>query len=260
MRGLSDILTRWRSRQDALPDALWRHALARHRYAQALPPADQLRLRALSGRFLRTKAIDPAAGVDVSEAMRADLALRAAVPILNLGLDWYRNWYGVVVYPGDFRVHRELVDDDGVVHEWPDELCGESLSQGPMVISWQAVEEDMTATGYDVVAHECAHKIDLLSGDANGCPPLHAEMDLAHWTATFTSAFEALGSALDRDEETRIDPYAASDPAEFFAVTTEVFFSEPHLLAEDFPDVYTQLRMFYRQDPLRLLPAMETPQ
>lgn len=257
MFGLSEILTRWRSRRDPLPSSLWQHALARHAYAQKLPKVDQARLRALASLFLHTKAIDPVAGIRITDAMRAELALRAAVPILNLGLDWYRNWYAVVVYPGDFRVRREFVDDDGVVHEGLDELCGESLAQGPMVISWQAVDEDAAAPGYDVVAHECAHKIDLLSGDANGCPPLHAGMNPAHWTMAFDSAFEALNNLLDRDEEPSIDPYAASDPAEFFAVATEVFFTAPQPLASDFPAVYEQLRIFYRQDPACLLSTAE---
>jgi Mlc titration factor MtfA (ptsG expression regulator) len=49
--------------------------------------------------------------------------------------------------------------------------------------------------------------------------------------------------------ETAIDPYAAENPAEFFAVLSEVFFEAPKVLLQQYPEVYRQLADFYRQDP-----------
>ncbi len=100
-----------------------------------------------------------------------------------------------------------------------------------------------------MVIHELAHKLDMLHDGPNGCPPLHPEMDPRRWAGTMQAAFDGLGAAVDRGEETAIDPYAAEAPEEFFAVVTEHFFLDPGLLREAFPDVYRELALYYRQDP-----------
>ncbi len=53
-----------------------------------------------------------------------------------------------------------------------------------------------------------------------------------------------------------LDPYAARDPAEFFAVASEAFFVAPAPLADDYPEIHRLLAAWYRQDPLaRVKPA-----
>ncbi len=253
MLGLRKLYHRWLLSRRPIPESSWQASIGRHRYARQLPKDKRERLREIATLFLHTKTIEPAAGMRLNERKRVEIALRASVPVLNLGLDWYRGWYGVVVYPGDFRVHDEYTDETGVVHRGTRDLCGESLTAGPMVLSWAAIEEDAEHAGFDLVAHECAHKLDLLNGDANGFPPLHASMDADHWTHVFKKALAEFGAGLDRGEETRLDPYAATDPAEFFAVVSETFFSAPWIVAEDLPDVYAELKNFYRQDPAAIL-------
>ena len=107
--------------------------------------------------------------------------------------------------------------------------------------------------------HELAHKLDMLNGDANGLPPLHGDMRVSDWAGAMQHAYDDLNRQLDRnpDAETAIDPYAAENPAEFFAVTSEYFFSAPDLLVEAYPAVYAQLRGFYRQDPLARLQQLQ---
>jgi Mlc titration factor MtfA (ptsG expression regulator) len=81
-------------------------------------------------------------------------------------------------------------------------------------------------------------------------------MNVASWSTVMTSAFEAFNATLDRNEEPPFDDYAGTDPAEFFAVVSELFFAAPDVLIEAYPDVYAQLRGFYRQDPIAAyLPA-----
>ena len=111
---------------------------------------------------------------------------------------------------------------------------------------------------YNLVIHELAHKLDMLNGDANGLPPLHGDMQVSLWASVMQQAFDDMNRQLDANPEadTAIDPYAAEDPAEFFAVTSEYFFSAPDLLAEAYPAVYQQLQAFYRQDPLKRLRAL----
>jgi Mlc titration factor MtfA (ptsG expression regulator) len=102
----------------------------------------------------------------------------------------------------------------------------------------------------DLVIHECAHKIDLLNGGADGYPPLHAGMDPRRWTTSLQQAYDALCKSIDREQPMSLDPYAATDPAEFFAVASETFFVTPWLIADELPAVYEQLCLFYRQDPV----------
>jgi len=109
------------------------------------------------------------------------------------------------------------------------------------------------------VIHELAHKLDMLNGDANGLPPLHSGMHVEEWASAMQQAYDDLNRQLDAnpDSETAIDPYAAENPAEFFAVTSEYFFSAPDLLHQAYPQVYRQLSLFYRQDPLARLAKLQ---
>lgn len=235
-------------RRPKLTEALWRAALNATPHAGRLAPEGRQQLRALTEQFLAAKTFEGAAGVEITDAMRALIALRACVPILHLGLDWYDGWSGIVVYPADFRVHEEYEDEIGVVHRGQADLCGQSIARGPMVLSWEAIEHP-PMPDQDLVIHECAHKLDTLNGPADGFPPLPAGVRAGEWTRDFTAAFRVLGEQLDRNEEPRLDPYAATDPSEFFAVACETFFTEPAILYGDFPAVYRQLKQFFRQDP-----------
>lgn len=232
---------------------LWSGALDYCRYAQALPHSERVRLQEITQAFLRAKSFEGAVGFEVNEQARVVIALKASVPILNLGIDYYAGWSDIIVYPGDFRVHDEYMDNIGVMHREARELCGQSLQQGPMVLSWQAIAEEQEAADRDVVIHECAHKLDILNGAANGFPPLHRDMSVARWARAFGEAFAALERAVESGKETGLDPYAASDPAEYFAVASETFFTYPAVLASEAPAVYAELATFYRQDPRAIL-------
>jgi MtfA peptidase len=207
----------------------------------------------MTAEFLDLKSFDGAAGFEVSAAVCARIALKACVPILNLGLDYYAGWSDIVIYPGEFRVQDEYTDDAGVVHRETRELCGQSLNQGPMVLSWATIEEERTCPDRDVVIHECTHKLDILNGAPNGFPPLHTDMSAEQWAGAFKPAFERFTEAVDAGTDTALDPYAATDPAEFFSVMSETFFTLPAVVRQDFPAVYAELTRFYRQDPYALL-------
>ncbi len=251
MTTLRSLYHRWLLKRWAVDEELWSATLARIPCAQALSPSERHRLRELTTLFLRDKSFDGAAGLDVTERMRTRIALTACVPIINLGLGYYEGWTDIVVYPGDFRVHEEYADEHGVVHRASRSLCGEALSQGPIILSWEAVENDPEMPGRDLVIHECAHKLDILNGTADGYPPLHREMSAKQWAGDWQAAYDRLCADLDAGRETAIDPYAATGPAEFFAVLSETFFVAPWTVYREFPAVYKQLTMFYRQDPYK---------
>jgi Mlc titration factor MtfA (ptsG expression regulator) len=238
-------LTNWRRRRvlrkHRIDDGLWHQATSRLRF---IPQTS--RMRELSLLFLAEKQFVGARELEVTDAMRLSIAAQACLPVLELGLDWYAGFTGIVVYPGDFRVRRSEIDEHGVVHEWDDELAGEAMPGGPVVLSWDAAANDPQM---NVVIHEFAHKLDMLSGAADGVPPLHVGMSRTAWLKAFKDAYEGFCDALERERETWLDPYAAEHPSEFFAVISEAFFKDPAETRRRYPEVFDQLKLFYKQDP-----------
>ena len=244
----------WRRKRvlarESISDALWDGALAASPALRRLSADELARLRALALLFLHEKRFEPARGFAVTDEMRVRIGTLACLPILNLGIGSYDAFTSIIVYPDEFLVRdREVVDEDGVVHTGDDLLSGEAWEQGPVLLAWSEVEQSGKGEGYNVVVHELAHKIDMLNGEVDGVPPLHAGMRLAEWSAAFDEAYESLLDQLERDEEPSLDPYAAEDPAEFFAVCSEMFFDVPERFAEEYRGVYEQLAAFYKQRP-----------
>lgn len=246
---------------------LRRHAIAADRFDAAcarlpvlrgLDAAERARLREQATLFIHDKTFSAAAGAEVDEPIALSIALQACLLTLNLDEASYAGWREIILYPDEFVRPREDIDEAGVVHRSRDILAGESWHGGPLVLSVSDVETGGQADGVNVVLHEFAHKLDMLNGDANGFPPLHRGMDAAAWARDFGAAFDDLCARVDAGEDTAVDPYATTDPAEFFAVLTEVFFETPGVLNSDYPAVYEQMRQFYRQDPLRRHDAQAT--
>lgn len=244
----SRAATRERARFDP---ADWNRAWSALPLMTSLPPEPSARLAQLALFFLRDKALEPAKGLALTDRMRLMIAFQACLPVLELGLEWYDDWYSVVVYPDAFVPQHEVMGDDGVI--WVDSTvkAGESWDRGPVILSWADVLEDTVLDGHNVVLHELAHKLDGRSGSTNGCPPLRKGMSGAVWKQVFTAAYDDLCKRIDRGEEAPIDPYAAESPAEFFAVMSEAFFEIPSSLIHAYPESYELLRQFYGQHPLQ---------
>lgn len=255
---MSGLIGWWRRRQldqerARVPRHFWSDAWSRLPVLDGLGAEERRELQDLALLFLRDKALEGAQGLRLSQEMRLLIALQACLPVLRLGLDWYRGWYAVIVYPEEFVPQREWVDEDGVVWMAEEPMSGEAWEQGPVILSWADVEAGHQRDGFNVVIHELAHKLDMLDGSANGHPPLHAGMSDSRWARVFTNAYRDMVRRVDGGEDTTLDPYATESPAEFFAVVSEAFFELPRLLADEYPDVYGHLRDFYRQDPIRRL-------
>jgi Mlc titration factor MtfA (ptsG expression regulator) len=235
-----------------VPRDLWRQAVKTLPVAQGLSAVEKAHLRELATLFLRDKKFAGVQGLQLTDAMCLTIAVLACLPVLGLGFGCLSGWTEVIVYPGAFRIAREEPDDAGVVHFAELELDGESWSRGPLILSWQAIEQDLedSRSGRNVVIHEVAHKLDVLNGPADGYPPLHRFMDLKQWTLTLATAYRTLARQVERRHYPALDPYAAASPAEFFAVVSEYFFCAPDILDTHFPEVYRQLQLYYRQHPL----------
>ena len=235
----------------SIDDALWKRAKKFLPFLAGLSSDEEKRLRDMAVIFLAEKEFTPVHGLQLSDEDRVEIALQACLPILELGLQWYDGWVGIVVHPSDFKVQRTQHDEDGVVHEWNDELAGESWPGGPVVLSWEALDDSGSVAegGANVVIHEFAHKLDMMSGEADGVPPLPSREARERWLKVFDVEFDRFCADVEAGKETFLDPYAAEHEAEFFAVASEAFFETPNELNKGFPKLYALFRDFYRQDP-----------
>jgi len=244
---LIQALLRWlRPTPQPIDAQQWQRACQRAVWLQRLSPERNARLQALAARFLHEKTISTAGDLQLSVDDGVLLAALCCLPLLELGEAGLQGWSQLIVYPDAFRVQRSHIDAAGVLHEWDDELIGESWDSGPLILSWADVLADLAAPedGYCVAVHEMAHKIDALDGAMDGTPPLPRAWQ-RQWAADFQRAYDAFCAQVDAGEEVLIDPYAAEAPEEFFAVATEYHFSAPQVLAEALPDVAAHLRRFY---------------
>lgn len=267
MQWLKNLFTR---PNPDIPADLWHTCTARQPFLQALTANDLARLKALAETLLATKTFTGAGGFELTDEVAVLIASQAALPILNLTIDLYDDMAGVIVYPAEFVVPQSEIDEAGVVHEWHEAVAGEAMGAGgAVVLSWEDVAngEEM-GDGYNVVIHEFAHKIDMANGDANGCPPFlpcHGEIDADTWRSVFSAAFADFNLRVDRIEQLEhedprqadalleglpLDPYAASNPGEFFAVASEAFFVQPAPLEAQYPALFRLLMIFYQQNPL----------
>jgi Mlc titration factor MtfA (ptsG expression regulator) len=258
--------------RERIAPALWNEVMRAYPFLQGLDAAETEDLRSRAAWLLASKTMNGAQGLVLTDAMRLAIAVQAALPILKLPTALYEGWDEIIVYPGGFMIPRRHEDEAGVVHEYVEDAAGEAWDGGPVVLSW----EDAHAAGNpcNVVIHEFAHKLDLSGGDVDGMPSFagRPELNPRLWRQVlddsldrFMEALDAVESAIPPDvdpegpqadpwySELPLDPYAATDEGEFFAVSSEAFFVDPEPLAAAFPAWYGLLRTYFRQDPLARL-------
>ncbi|MDD5462247.1 MAG: zinc-dependent peptidase [Methylococcales bacterium] len=253
MNFLKRLRTRYILQRHAIAHDLWAEVTKKMGLLQGMTAVEKAHLRELTTLFLHEKQFTGVQGLQLTDAMCLTVAAQACLPALGLGMGCLSGWTEIIIYPGAFRISRDEKDAQGIVHHQEQVLIGESWSRGPLILSWEDIEQDMQeqSSCRNVVIHEIAHKLDMLNGSANGFPPLHHGMDIAQWTEVLTAAYQALVREIDYEFQASINPYAATNPAEFFAVISEYFFCAPDILFTQFGDVYQQLQLYYRQDSLQ---------
>lgn len=261
-----DILRGRTARARAIPDDLWQQVLDDFPFLAALDESHREALRAMALQFLDQKEFHGAHGFEISDRVALAIAAQACLPVLRIeapyqGLQWYEDFVGIVVHAGPVRARREIVDDDGVVHHYDEELSGEAMQDGPVTLSWQDVQQAASSAqdGYNVVIHEFAHKIDMRNGPADGYPPLPAgfmgaaSASQAHraWATTLQANYQDFCDKLSLSERFGqptpwLDPYAAESIDEFFAVVSEAYFVNPPNFARDFPALLPMFDAFFK--------------
>ena len=231
----------------------WRDILRRRMPAFSRLPADlQMQVKKHVQVLVAEKPFIGCAGLVVTDEMRVLIAAQAALLLLNRGAGYFDNLRQVLVYPGAFVVDRAEPGEGGLTHETRRALAGESWQQGQVLLSWDDVLAGAAnpEDGHNVVIHEFAHQLDQERGRANGAPWLGRREAYARWAAVLQREFDALHQRLHQGSGGVIHPYAATNPAEFFAVVSEHFFEQPAALASSHPALYAEFARLYRTDPL----------
>jgi len=245
---LRDLLSR-RGR-DPLPEG-WETVTARTLLHWRLLDEDEReRLQALMAYLLGRKRWEASRGFELTDTMRVVIAAQAALLILGLDVDAYRDVTSIIVHPTTMVMTGPRAGPaPGVVADGPMPVIGEAHDRrGPVLIAWDAVRADARhpGWGHNVVVHEFAHKLDMLDNIIDGTPPLPDDEARRRWVEVCTREYRLLRAG---EGGHLLDTYGASNPGEFFAVATEVFFSLPGELAAEKPELYEVLADFYNQDP-----------
>ena len=214
-------------------------------------PDQQAQLRKLIVRFLADKNFEGCAGQQITDEIRITIAAHACLLLLNRPTHEYADLRTILVYPSAFTVKRDSHDENGLVSNSQHVLAGESWSNGKIILSWDNVTSGVRSfrDGQNVVLHEFAHQLDHESGSSNGSPLLYSKNAYASWAHVLSSEFEALRRASTKHRDSLIDEYGATNPAEFFAVVTEVFFEQPHQLEQRHKALFDELLNYYKVDP-----------
>jgi hypothetical protein len=215
-----------------------------------LDDGERARLEDASDWLLRHKHWEASGGFALTDEIRVTIASQAAVLVLGLAVDEFREVSAIIVYPTGIQSRGVYAGPvRGTLTDRVVPVLGEAHEgRGPVLLAWDQAEEAARdpGSGHNVVFHEFAHKLDMLDGVVDGTPPMDDRVELDAWVEVCTEAYTALQAGIDRPP---LQPYGATNPGEFFAVATEAFFDVPIELEHAEPRLYGVMRDFYRQDP-----------
>ncbi len=233
------------------PEEWWRIIDRNVPYVRALSPENRAQLAGIIHILLHEKSFEGAGGLEMTDEVRLTISAQAAVLLLNRETRYYPTLKSIIVYPSAYVAESPMRQPDGTLTQGPQRRLGESWFRGALVLSWDDVLRGAgdAADGQNVVMHEFAHQLDSESGAMNGAPLLQTTDHYRSWARVLSDEYNELVCAVHHGHQSVLDPYGSTNPPEFFAVATEVFFERPHELKREHPKLYQQLADFYAQDP-----------
>jgi len=218
----------------------------------ALSSVDRRRLTEITRVIVAEKRWTGCDGLTVTDEMKVTIAAQAALLILHIEDDYFADVREVLIYPTTMAVPTER-RDGYLVHAIDMPTFGQAMAGGPIALSWESVQGGIANEddARNVVLHEFAHKLDMLDHDTDGTPPLNTSKQYRDWHTIMTREYEALVEAAHDGRATLLDHYGATNPPEFFAVATEVFFENPRSMRRQHEALYHLLADYYQQDPAR---------
>jgi Mlc titration factor MtfA (ptsG expression regulator) len=249
-----------RRRRDAVRrrpfPAPWRVLIEKNvPYVARLSASDREELLGHVQVFLDEKRFEGCGGLEITDEVRVTIAAQACILLLHRDADLYPQLVSILVYPTAYVVRGGRRTPEGLIAEGPEARLGESWARDVVVLAWDNVLSGAADIhdGHNVVLHEFAHQLDQESGGGDGAPALPRRSMYVAWARVLGHDYQQLVRDVGRRHRTLIDAYGATNPAEFFAVATETFFEKPRRLQSRHPELYDQLKGFYRQDPARLI-------
>ncbi len=202
-------------------------------------------------RFVSSTRFEGCNGLDLTEEMILTVAAQACMLVLNRDGPPYPELRNIYLYPDSFSSIQKSQDAFGIVTEGEVHRLGESWETGTVILSWSSVEHGARNIhdAENVTFHEFAHQLDHEDGATDGAPGLPSRDAYRSWARVFRTNYAHFQERLENGKRTLIDPYGATNPAEFFAVVTETFFEKPRQLLKKRPDLYAELQEFYGIDP-----------
>jgi len=231
----------------------WRKIIQKRMpYFRQMPADLQLQLKQHIQVFLAEKTFIGCNGVKITDEIKITIAAQACLLILNRKTDYYAKLQTILVYPRAFIKEQQNINSDGVQYTHKQALAGESWDFGKVVLSWQDTVDgaQIPDNGRNVVIHEFAHQLDQENGKANGAPILDKGHSYQCWSHVFLAQFNLLKQQAIAGIPSLFDHYGATNPAEFFAVASEVFFEQSQALHQTHPSLYSQLKQYYQVDPM----------
>jgi MtfA peptidase len=216
-----------------------------------LPEELRLRLNERIGQFIATTRFEGCGGLELTEEMILTVAAQACLLVLHREGRPYPKLKVVYLYPSTFRSVWKQVDALGIVTEEEVSRLGESWERGTVVLSWDSVEHGARNVfdAHNVTFHEFAHQLDHEDGATDGAPGLPCRDSYRSWARVFQENYDEFLQKTEDGKKTVLNSYGATNPAEFFAVATETFFEKPRQLARRRPELYEEMKKYYRLDP-----------
>jgi Mlc titration factor MtfA (ptsG expression regulator) len=240
----------------------WLEIIERNvRYYAYLPGSDRKELEGRVQIFMAEKSFEGCGGLVLTDEIKITIAAQACLLLLHRKTDVYPRLISILVYPAAYVAKSVEPIGGSVALEGEQVRLGEAWKSGVVIVSWAELEATSQGQtfGHNLVLHEFAHQLDMEDGAADGTPILEGRSRYERWAKIFGEEYDRLrrDSALGRYSV--LDDYGATNPSEFFAVATECFFEKAGVLQKRHPELYEELKAFYHQDPVRLVPPSQSP-
>lgn len=220
-------------------------------YHERLTSAEQQELQGDIQVLVGEKNFEGCGGLEMNDEITVTIAAYACILLLHRQHDFYPRLQSILVYPDAYPAPAVRQGPGNTFIEGHEVRLGESWRTGAVVLSWNHVHHrpsDLSG-GRNVVLHEFAHQLDQENGPVDGAPLLPKSSMYAAWARILGREYQKLSEDARADRPTVLDKYGATNPAEFFAVVTEHFFEQPGQLKQQHPQLYEELKLYYRQDP-----------
>jgi Mlc titration factor MtfA (ptsG expression regulator) len=214
---------------------------------------DQAELLGHTQVFVAEKRFEGCDGLEITDEVRVTIAAQACLLLLHRKTDYFPRLLTILVYPSTY-----LAEDRRHVHGhvWQEGKMARLGETGrwldAIVLAWDAVKSGAAdpSDGKNVVLHEFAHQLDYENYAEDGAPALATRDHRLSWQEVMRAEFASLRAADETGIPTLLDTYGATNPAEFFAVSTEAFIERPRALRARHPKLYAELRSYFHQDPI----------